>query len=120
MRNRVFSSLCSVFKASAGAEAAGRAQVQCDARVRACDPVAGFIAAQKRGRRSEAGTAVGRAPQQAPGLRPWPRMPVDDAMSEEGESNAEPMVEDVSVVDAEPLDGVPAFAQLCGLCSPCA
>ncbi|KAK9819401.1 hypothetical protein WJX81_005916 [Elliptochloris bilobata] len=31
-------------------------------------------------------------------------MPVEDAMSEEGEFNAEPMVEDVSVVDAEPLD----------------
>ena len=51
---------------------------------------------------------MGGAPPQAPGLTPWPRMPVDDAMSEEGESNAEPMVEDVSVVDAEPLDGASA------------
>ena len=68
-------------------------------------PRPGLIAAKRRGPRSEAGTAVGGAPQQAPGLRPWPRMPVDDVMSEEGESNAEPMVEDVSAEDAEPLDG---------------
>ena len=85
----------------------------CGTRAAPCDPARGLDCCQKAGARSEAGTAVGGAPQQAPGLRPWPMMPVDDAMSEEGESNAEPMVEDVSVVDTEPLDGAPAPAQLC-------
>lgn len=57
-------------------------------------------------------TAIGGAPQEAPGLRPWPNMAAEDAMSEEGESKAEPMVEDVSVVDAEPMDGARCGARL--------
>ena len=39
-------------------------------------------------------------------------MAAEDAMSEEGESKAEPMVEDVSVVDAEPMDGARCGARL--------